>query len=216
MAFKARLDKEKECLGLYLTGHPIEVYGNEVRRFAKTRIADLRVTKESQAVAGLVVGIRTMRSRRGDTLAFLTLDDRSGRIEVAVAGEAFDVHHHKLRKDVLLVVHGSTQNDEFTGGLRMRANEVYDIREAREKAARRLAITIFEHRVNGNFTEELAGLLAPFKTFDGAGCPVAVAYQARSACAEVALGSTWRVKPDDDLISILRDRYGAEEVVLDY
>ena len=216
MAFKARLDKERECLGLYLTGHPIEVYGNEVRRFAKTRIADLRVTKEPQAVAGLVVGIRTMRSRRGDTLAFLTLDDRSGRIEVAVAGEAFDVHHHKLRKDVLLVVHGSTQNDEFTGGLRMRANEVYDIREAREKAARRLAITIFEHRVNGNFTEELAGLLAPFKTFDGAGCPVAVAYQARSACAEVALGSTWRVKPDDDLISILRDRYGAEEVVLDY
>ena len=214
--FKTRLDKEKESLGLYLTGHPIEVYGEEVRRFAKTRIADLRVTKDPQAVAGLVVGMRTMRSRRGDTLAFLTLDDRSGRIEVSVAGEAFDAHHHKLRKDALLVVHGPTQDDEFTGGLRMRANEVYDIREAREKAARRLAITIFEHRVNGNFTEELAGLLAPFKTIDGAGCPVAVAYQAPSARAEVALGASWRVKPHDDLISILRDRYGTEEVALDY
>ena len=160
--------------------------------------------------------MRTMRSRRGDTLAFLTLDDRSARIEVSVAGEAFDAHHHTLRKDALLVVHGATQDDEFTGGLRMRANDVCDIREARERAARRLAITISESRVNGNFTEELAGLLAPFKTFDGAGCPVAIAYLAPSARAEVALGASWRVKPDDDLISILRERYGAEEVALDY
>ena len=216
MEFKDRLERERDSLGLYLTGHPIEVYGEEVRQFAKTRIADLRASKDPQAVAGLVVAMRTMRSRRGDTLAFLTLDDRSARIEVSVAGEAFDAHHHKLRKDALLVVHGATQDDEFTGGLRMRANDVCDIREARERAARRLAITISESRVNGNFTEELAGLLAPFKTFDGAGCPVAIAYVAPSARAEVALGASWRVKPDDDLISILRERYGAEEVALDY
>lgn len=216
MKFKDRLEREKETLGLYLTGHPIEVYGDEVRRFAKTRIVDLRVSNDSQSVVGLVVGLRTMRSKRGDTLAFLTLDDRSGRIEVSVTGDTFDANHGKLRKDAVLVVHGSTAVDDFTGGLRMRASQVFDIREARQNTARRLAITIFEHRVNGNFVNELAGLLAPFKTIDGAGCPVAVAYRAPSAQADVALGDSWRVKPDDDLITILQQRYGSTEVRLDY
>src|SRR5690554_2708536 len=65
---KERLAGEKETLGLYLTGHPIDEYEGELARFVSTRISDLKPSREPQRVAGLVVGMRTMKSKRGDTI----------------------------------------------------------------------------------------------------------------------------------------------------
>ncbi|WP_373191195.1 DNA polymerase III subunit alpha, partial [Halomonas sp.] len=70
---KERLAGEKETLGLYLTGHPIDEYEGELARFVSTRISDLKPSREPQRVAGLVVGVRTMKSKRGDTMAFISL-----------------------------------------------------------------------------------------------------------------------------------------------
>src|SRR5690606_4229882 len=77
---RERLEGEKETLGLYLTGHPIEEYLAEIRQICPNEIAELRAEQGTQLVAGLVVSARTLRSRRGGDLCFLVLDDRSGRI----------------------------------------------------------------------------------------------------------------------------------------
>ncbi|RYZ67799.1 MAG: DNA polymerase III subunit alpha, partial [Proteobacteria bacterium] len=90
---KERLHAEKETLGLYLTGHPIDEYESELAHLVSSRIADLKPDKYEargekgkgdekprQSVAGLVVAQRTMKTKRGDTMAFVTLDDRTGRI----------------------------------------------------------------------------------------------------------------------------------------
>ena len=82
---KQRLAGERDTLGLYVTGHPIDEYEQEVRKFAPCKIADLRADgSRSQVVAGLVVAARTMKTKRGDTMAILSLDDRSARIEVTI------------------------------------------------------------------------------------------------------------------------------------
>ncbi|NIO40453.1 MAG: hypothetical protein GTO41_09830, partial [Burkholderiales bacterium] len=67
-------------------------------------------------VAGLVVATRTMRTRRGDRMIFVTLDDRSGRLELAVFSELYMRHRDLLVKDNLLVVEGFVSVDEYTGG----------------------------------------------------------------------------------------------------
>ena len=216
VTFKNRLNREKETLGLYLTGHPIDIYKEELRHMSRTRLADLRASKDDQTVVGLIVGVRTMKSKKGETIAFVTLDDRTSRIEVSVFGDLYEMHHARLQKDTVVVIKGAVSVDDFSGGLRVRASEVYDFVQARERSVRRLKLMLVDHDLSTNFTDELAQLLLPYKGRPGEGCRVAVAYQRADAQAEVTLGESWRVSPADDLIQNLKDRYGNEQVVLDY
>ncbi|MCK4587844.1 MAG: DNA polymerase III subunit alpha, partial [Gammaproteobacteria bacterium] len=100
-----RLNGERDTLGLYLTGHPIDRYEAEVEQLVSHRIAVLNPnSNQSITVAGLVVAIRTMNTRRGDKIAFVTLDDRTGRLELAVFSEAYHQYRDLLAKDRLVVV----------------------------------------------------------------------------------------------------------------
>jgi len=213
VSFKDRLNREKDTLGLYLTGHPIDLYKKELKYFAKTRIVDLRASKDVQTVAGLIVGMRTMKSKRGENLAFITLDDRSGRLEVSVFADLFESNHTKLQKDELVVIKGSLSSDEFSGGLKMRATEVLNLLEARERTIKCLRLSLNGSSLDSGFSRELAGLLQPFK---GDGCRVSIEYQRNDAVAEVSLGDAWKVSPDDQLIQNLRDHYGTDQVRFDY
>ena len=214
--FKERLRREKETLGLYLTGHPIDLYRSELKHISKSRIRDLRVSNDELTIVGLIVAMRTMRTRTNDLIAFVTLDDGTGRTEVSVFADLYEANHAKLHKDNVIVVKGATSLDDFTGGIRMRASEITDFVEARARNVKRLKLRLLEDDLGINFTDELAQLLQPYKEVLGSRCPVSIAYVRAEAEAEVTLGESWRVSPSDDLIQNLQDRYGTETVMLDY
>ncbi len=209
-----RLTGEKETLGLYLTGHPIARYEQELTSFTSSRIVDLKPSRDQTVViAGLVVAMRTMISRKGDRIAFITLDDRSGRIELAVFSEPFRQYRNLLVKDKLLVVAGTVSVDEYSGGFKMSAEKLYDIDQARETYAQRLVIGIEQPRAGNGFIASLADVLKPF--CEG-GCPVWVDYHAVSARAQVALGQEWRVHPTDELLHRLKQLAGDDRVRVVY
>ncbi|MCF6319655.1 MAG: hypothetical protein L3J83_10340, partial [Proteobacteria bacterium] len=82
-----------EFLGLYLTGHPMERFDSELANFVSTRLKDILMNshkKKNVVIAGLVVGIRTMKTKRGDTIAFLPLEDRSGRLELTLFSDTYE------------------------------------------------------------------------------------------------------------------------------
>ena len=114
------------------------------------------------------------------------------------------------------MIKGTTGSDDYTGGIRMRANEVYRLVDARQKNLVKLRLNVSGNALNGDFIQELEQILAPYKEVQGAGCRFAVAYSGRAASAEVILGDEWRIKPDDDLIEALKDHYGTDQVHLDY
>jgi DNA polymerase-3 subunit alpha len=209
-----RLTGEKETLGLYLTGHPIDRYEHEIRQFVSKRIAELN-PKSDQAitVAGLVVAMRTMNTKRGDRIAFITLDDRTGRLELAVFSEAYNHYRDLIAKDRLLVVEGEVSVDDYTGGLKMSANKIYDIDHAREAFARQLVLKVDEKKAANGFIHELAQVLNPYREGH---CPVRVDYQRPDACAQIQLGSEWRVRPTDELIRRLDDLTGRGQVRVEY
>ncbi len=211
--FRERLDREKETLGLYLTGHPLQAYEDELRYLAKTRIVDLRVGND-QTVVGLVVDMRTMKNKRGETIAFLTLDDRSARIEVSIFADLYSEHYELLKPDSVVIIKGSTAVDDFTNGIRMRADEVIDLVSARGRAIKCLRVRLECRGLTQSFESELASILSPYR--GGGGCPVAVDYSRDDASGEIRLGDDWRVQPSDDLIRHLQETYGAEKVRLDY
>ena len=85
-----RLVAEKESLGLYLSGHPLTIYEPELNQIVKSKIKDLDLSREkSIRLAGLVVSIRTVNTRRGERMAIVTLEDQSGRIELPIFPELY-------------------------------------------------------------------------------------------------------------------------------
>lgn len=214
-SMRDRLRGEKETLGLYLTGHPIDEYEQEIRQFARTRIVDLHADRASQKIVGLVMSLVLRKTRRGD-MATLVLDDRSGRIEATVFSDALKEFRDKLTKDSLLIVEGVVSHDEFKGALGLRVNSVRTVLEARRDLVRSLRVKIPSPLQQG-LREDLARLLSPYR---GGTCPCWLELQcghgATRASGVVELGEGWKVSPEDELLVKLRDCYGSQAVSLVY
>ena len=131
---------EKETLGLYLTGHPIDWYADDLHGLGAQALENLERTKESVRVAGLVVSLRVIRNKRGESFGIVTLDDRTGRMDITVFADLFADCREKLADDALVVVEGDVSFDEFTNGLKMRANRVDTLENARKQSASGLKI----------------------------------------------------------------------------
>lgn len=212
LTLKERLKGEKDTLGLYLTGHPIDEYEGEVRRFARQRIVDLKAARGDQTIAGLVVNLRVMKNKKGDKMGFITLDDRSGRIEASLFSEAFNSAQALLQTDALVVVEGEVSNDDFSGGLRLRAKRVMSLEEARTGLADSLRLKVASSALQGDRLRWLAELCGRHR---GA-CPITVDYSGSEAKAQLQFGDDWRIEPADSLIQALRDQFGRDNVFLHY
>ncbi len=212
---KERLEAEKETLGLYLTGHPIAQYEKELSRFISTRLADIQPSrdKQEQTVAGLVVALQTRNTKTGGRIGFMTLDDRSGRLEVAAFTDVFAQFQDLIGKDRLLVIKGPVAEDDYSGGLRLRATHIYDIDQARENYSRQLVIRIPADKAGNGFVESLEQVLTPYKNGQ---CPVCIDYQRSDSSTRLLLGEEWRIRPTDELLIQLRKLAGKEQVELLY
>ena len=209
-----RLEWEKETLGLYLTGHPIESHLGELRRFC-VGIDAVQAKKASQVVGGLVVSLRTRRGRNGDTMGFAVVDDRSGRIEVSFFAEVYERERNKVEKDGLVVLEGEVQRDDFTGGFKMRAERALTMEEARGRFSRGLQIDLRERDVSGDFAGRLKSALAPYVN-ESAGCPVSVLCRTSDAEGSIRLGQEWRVRASDELLVRLKSEFGPASVAFAY
>jgi len=203
---RERLQGEKEALGLYLTGHPIEEYENELRFFAKRRIGELRAEKKTQWVSGMVVSTRVMKSRRGAPMCFLVLDDRSARIEVSLFPEAYEQYGRKVAKDELLIIEGEVQADDFSGGLSLRAEKVYTIAEARQKFSEGVVIDFRSNQLPEDFGPRLKQVISPHRAHAD-GCQIAILYAQEAAQARICLGEDWQVLANDDLLASLNAEF---------
>lgn len=208
-----RLVGEKETLGLYLTGHPITQFERELAQFTGSRLIDLKPSKDRRVVvAGLVVSIRTISSRRG-RMAVVVLDDRSARIEAVLYSEVFQQSRDILTKDRLLIVEGEINLDEMTGNCSMMVQRVLDLDKAREIFARGLLIRVVGPRVSNGFVKNLRAALEPFRTGT---IPVALEYRRRDSVGRLNLGAGWSVRPAQELLNRLRNLSEAESVEIKY
>jgi len=225
-----RLSLEKETLGLYLTGHPVTKYLEELGHFTSGRIADVtagigagtggdnggngwgRPREVDAVLAGLIIAIRTRNGQSGRQ-AFVTLDDQSGRVEAALFSDAYERFGHLLVKDKLLVVEGGVSYDDFNGGYRIRAKNVMDIEQARVHFAKRVEIRLGVGRAVNGFMHELADTLKPYR--EGR-CPVHVRYEGDTARADFRLDPSWNVVPSDELVQRLQGLVGDHNVAVRY
>ncbi|HEY4139292.1 MAG TPA: OB-fold nucleic acid binding domain-containing protein, partial [Casimicrobiaceae bacterium] len=207
-----RLTNEKAALGFYLSGHPFADYAAELAPIIRTSLGNLQPRADRVLIAGIVTTLRVQTSRRGK-MAFVTLDDGKGRVELLVYNETFDGARNLLREDQLVaadvrVMQRMSDEGELQG-MRVVAETIYDLATIRKRYAKGLKLAC-----NGNASaHRLADILEPFRPGEK---PVTIAYRNDRVGGEVELPADWRVNLDDALIQQLRDWLTPQNVQVIY
>jgi DNA polymerase-3 subunit alpha len=228
------LREEKETLGLYLSGHPIDEFLPELRQMTRDSLANLKADRDTQVLAGLLVATRTMRSKRGDNIAFITLDDRSARLEISLFAKEYERFRDILQKDAILVVDCQVSMDDFSGTLKGRAREVMNLTQARLRYASAVQLELKADTLGKDFSLHLAKILTPYRVDpakhqvvptaqeEGAepappvSCPVRICYRRPDISGWITLGEQWQVKPEQALIHDLKQLFGQQAVSIAY
>ena len=212
---KVWLEGEKDTLGLYLTGHPINQYAEELRYYTDGRLVDLKPTNKDQmaSAVGLVLGVRVMTNKRGRRWAIVTLDDKSARIDVRFFPDMYEQFESVLETDRILLIKGQVSFDDFSGGNTITARDVMDIVQAREKNARALALNIDTQLLEPKKMSQMQSIL---QAFNGGSCPVQLAVTHPDAEVILACGARWYVTPEDQLLHDLKQCLGDKAVSILY
>ncbi len=133
-----QLAGEKEALGFYMSGHPLDRFAAELAAFGAKRVADLTASAADVWASGIVAGLRPLKTKRGDRMAVFMLDDVGGTVEVVVFPETFAKHGSLIEADAMLLVRGKFEKDEESA--RIVATELMPIAALKERTTKEVAI----------------------------------------------------------------------------
>jgi DNA polymerase-3 subunit alpha len=131
---------EKESLGLYMTGHPLQRYGAALDAAGARRLGSLTQSEPDVAIGGGVSGLRLLKTRRGDRMAVFMLEADDGKVEAVVYPEAFTRFGHLIAGDAMLLVRGKYERDEESS--RLVVSELTPLEVVRERAVKEVEITL--------------------------------------------------------------------------
>jgi len=199
MAQKQRLQGEKETLGLYISGHPIDIYAAELKKLVGKPLRELKPARfQQQTAAGLIVNVRRKRTRSGEPMAFVQLDDKSARLEVVIGPKLYAQVRDLIVEDAIIMVEGEVAEDNFNGGIKIDAKAIKPLAEARMERARGLKLRMNGQQATDSGLRALRILLENYHRPDG--MPVVIEMETSSACGQLKLGDAFRILPEDALL----------------
>ncbi len=235
-----QLAYEKESLGLYFSGHPIDRVASELRAFGAKTTAELgaggaagagnatgatgglgAATNPANgnhrngietAIGGIIASVRQLKTRKGDRMAVIMLEDPHGSVEVVIFPEAYVKSASVLEPGAMVVVKGKVElDDEST---RMMATEVMPIEAMRQKMSRELSIKLTSPPHGRQTFEALADLFARHRGDRRVVLELELRDQQPPLRLRAGLAAQVRVRPSDQLATEVERICGAGTVVL--
>ncbi|MEO0573916.1 MAG: DNA polymerase III subunit alpha [Pseudomonadota bacterium] len=213
-----RLSAEKEALGLYLSGHPFEVFRDIATQLTHGKLGDIASIKppsgahngndfsqprRQATVAGLVFDIR----RRGNRVT-LTLDDDTGRVDVNLYADMVDSVRHLLVKDSVVLASGTLRWDNFMNAWAVSARQLRDFDHVIEEQATSLVIAIERPEKDTDAALQMRDLQSVLRPHRGGNCDICVHYRTDDAVARIAFGQLWRIRMSRELREQLANMFG--------
>ena len=211
---EVRLKGEKDTLGLYLTGHPIDVYRPELKSFISQKINELTPTRRgvTTVFAGLVVDVANFPNRM-----MVTLDDGTSRIEVSANHERFQRFKDIIVNEQVVVIEGEIYEREGFDRPMGRLTKAFTLNEIRQKRANSIQIKLDTEHMSKTLSSDLQKIILPYCNVDMCNhIPLHILLDYPYATAELHLGVNWKVAPLDALLSQLRDYFGKEALYVEY
>ena len=204
-----KLAHEKQSLGFYITGHPLRRFESELETYANTTTATLanKTSGSEIVIGGIVAGTRAMRTKKGDRMGIVTLEDLHGVIEVLVFPEAYGRTEALLIPDSPIFVVGKLDSDEST--TRLLGSDVIPIDRAAEKLSKTVTVAIDALSAPADLAERLRPMVEE-KT-GSAELVFELRYPGRYT-AFVRPNSFLKILPDQEFINFVEEICGRDTV----
>ncbi len=159
---KELLRKEKEALGFYITGHPLAGFGREIERVATCVVQELINQKDKSHVkiAGVVEELKLKRTRRGDKMAVLRVEDLTGSTEVIIFPELFSKTAPLLKGDEPLFISGSAEIGDNSA--KIIAQEIVTLNSIRQAAVRAIEVRLDQEGITLELLEDIRNVVFRF------------------------------------------------------
>ena len=203
------LAREKELLGFYVSSHPLSRYERDLRNFASP-LADIPQQENgaSVRVGGLISRISTSSDRKGNTIAFVTLEDLTDKADIVFFSDAYASNKHLIVQEEVVMVEGRL--NERNGTMSILADSVLPMEHTRQRLTRSVNITVPSEAV----TEELLGQLRQaFREFAGQ-CDVIIRVENGGGHDAVVRSRSIQVDPCDELLRRVGALTGVRETHL--
>ncbi len=216
-----QLAGEKEALGLYWSGHPIERFAAELRVVGAKTLAELDAVEEGEGggprafettIGGIVGAVRPLKTRKGDRMAAFSLEDPHGSVEVVVFPDAFAKSATLIQTDSMVLVKGRFERDEESS--RLLATEIVSIDVLRERAARGVSIRLTMPPHGRSVVEAVIGVLAKYKGDRKVSLEVELRGRVQPVRVRADLLGQMRVKPSAEFVAEIEALCGAGTVTL--
>ena len=202
---REKLKREKESLGFYITGHPLNEYKEAVDRFASSSIEGLtEMGDHSQVkVAGVIADVKIKRTKKGDRMAIITLEDQTGSAEAVFFPDAFNSSSHLLKGGDPLLVTGIAEINENKA--KIIAKEVESLEILRQQAVKIIEFELDEKKITREFLEELRDI---FFRYPGESCVEFRMEGDNGRIFHICANDHYRVLPCDEMMCEIEERTG--------
>ncbi|MEB3766684.1 DNA polymerase III subunit alpha [Acinetobacter sp. MD2] len=211
---EVRLKGEKDTLGLYLTGHPIDVYRAELKHFIPNKLNEISTTRRGQTTvfAGLVMDVANFPNRM-----VITLDDGTSRIEVSCNHERFQRFKEIVQVERVVVIEGEVYEREGFDRPMGRLSKAFDLNEIRQKRAQNIQISLTANHLTKELAKDIQKILMPFTQLEQTRkVPIIFGLAFDYAQAELHLAENWQITPLDEALIQLRDYFGKDHIQIEY
>jgi len=202
---REKLRKEKNALGFYITGHPLDKYKNEVERFATVTIQDLPSTQDKSEVkiAGVIEKVKMKRTKKGDKMAVITIEDLSGSIEAIVFPELFQKSLPLLKSEDPLLFTGTAEVGE--GAAKILLQDVATFESVRQKNIKTVEIQLHEAGTGRDLLQQLVDVV--FQNPGECRLRFRIEYTA-GGHVTIPAGERFRIFPSDECLSTIESIAG--------
>jgi DNA polymerase III subunit alpha len=200
-----KLSREKTVLGFYVSGHPLKKYEKEVASFSTAKFGEAEIVQHDAPVriCGIVTAVKTKIDRKGNTMAFVTMEDFTGKGELIVFSDTYKEYRHLLVPDSLVVVEGKAQPQEDT--MKILPTVVRPISEVYQHYAQSVVISIDLTKVGESVILKLREI---FESNDGNCACTFVVEGGPEGTPKQWFSKRYTVNPNDKFIAEIRNLLG--------
>jgi len=218
------LRREKNALGFFISGHPLDGYKKELARFCTATTTTVGNAKEGASVTlgGLVEGFRERPTKAGGKIGFFSLEDSSGRVEVVVRTRALEAHRAKLLTDAPVVITATIQHERGDGGgydgqrgddemhdsgpptIKLLLDDVTELTESLRAKTRSVRVSLSAEKLDEGTLVKLRATLEAHR----GNCPVSLEIRSAARWAVTIPARNVSVDPTEAMMSSLERLFG--------
>jgi len=214
-----KLSYERDVLGFYLSGHPINEYKNELKDIVSNNLYSIKKNYSKNGpqknniykIAGVINNIRIRTTSTKDKLAQINLGDDTDNIDVIANNNLLD---NSINRDEIVIIEGTIRFDEYTNRLSFRAKSIDSLDDARIKYATGVKIKVTNESDLSVLTEKLEVFFKDNK--ESGKCLVRIDYVSSNIAKSLVLGEKYKILPTNDIITQLENLDCVQDIQLIY